>query len=307
MGKLSLYAFHLFLISLLFYFLGLIKLFFNPFLFNELFFYGLILDLIFLLTFFVELGIPMLFFPEKKKFRFNPILMQNLQVSVGMTAYNDEKAVGPSVKQFKELKEVVLVTVIDNNCIDNTALEAKKAGANVVKESVQGYGSACIRALKEARKTGNLICLVEGDMTFSASDLKKLTAYIENADMVLGTRTTAEIIDSDSQITWFMRYGNLFIAKLLQLRFWAKVRLTDVGCTYRIIRPEALDKIIDKLHVKGHYFSPHMILVALENNLKVIEVPVTLKKRVGESKGVGSDSFKGLITGFRMWWMILTK
>jgi glycosyltransferase involved in cell wall biosynthesis len=224
-----------------------------------------------------------------------------------MTAYNDEEAIGPSVKQFKSLKEVVSVTVIDNNCTDNTALNARNAGAVVVKERIQGYGSACIRALKEARKKGNLVCLVEGDMTFSASDLKKLTAYIENADMVVGTRTTAEIIDSDSQVTWFMRYGNLFIAKLLQLRFWGKVRLTDVGCTFRVIRPEALDKIINKLHVRGHYFSPHMILVALENGLKVIEVPVTLKKRVGESKGVGSDSLKGLITGFKMWWMILTE
>jgi len=305
MGKLFLYAFHLFLISLILHFIGLIKLYFAPFLFNEFFFYGLILDLIFLSAFLIDLGLPLIFSPRKEKFRFNPI--SNLQVSVGITAYDEEEAIGPSVKQFKELKEVVSVTVIDNNCTDNTVLEAKKAGANVVKEPIQGYGSACIRALKEARKKGNLICLVEGDMTFSASDLKKLTAYIENTDMVLGTRTTAEIIDSDSQVTWFMRHGNLFIAKLLQLRFWAKVRLTDVGCTYRIIRPEALDKIIDKLHVKGHYFSPHMILVALENDLKVIEVPVTLKKRVGESKGVGSDALKGLITGFKMWWMILTK
>ncbi len=305
MGRLSLYVFHLFLISLVFHFIGLIKIFFQSFSFNEFFLFGLILDLIFLLAVFIDLAIPTIFFPEKKFLKFNPI--KNLQVSVGMTAYNDEQAIGPSVKQFKELKEAVSVTVIDNNCIDNTALEAKKAGADVAKEPVQGYGAACMRALREARKKGNLICLVEGDMTFSASDLKKLTAYIENTDMVLGTRTTAEIVDSDSQVTWFMRYGNLFIAKLLQLRFWDKVRLTDVGCTYRIIRPEALDKIIDKLYVTGHYFSPHMILIALENNLKVIEVPVTLKKRVGESKGVGDDTLKGLITGFKMWWMILTK
>ncbi len=303
MGRLSLYAFHLFLISLILHFFGLIKLFFEPLLFNELFFYGLILDFIFLSALIIDLAVPTVFFPSKKPFKFKPI--NNLQISIGMTAYNDEKAIGNSVKQFKELKEVVSVTVIDNNCIDNTASEAVKNGAKVTKEPVQGYGAACMRALKEARKTGNLICLVEGDMTFSASDLKKLTAYIENTDMVLGTRTTAEIIDSDSQVTWFMRYGNLFIAKLLQLRFWDKVRLTDVGCTFRIIRPEALDKIIDKLHVTGHYFSPHMILVALENDLKVIEVPVTLKKRVGESKGVGDDALKGLITGSKMWWMIL--
>jgi hypothetical protein len=61
MGKLSLYAFHLFLFSLLLYFFGLIKLFFVPFLFNEFFFYGLLLDSIFLAAFFVDLGIPTIF------------------------------------------------------------------------------------------------------------------------------------------------------------------------------------------------------------------------------------------------------
>ena len=88
MGKLSLYAFHLFLISLLLYFIGVINLFFQ-FSFNEFFFFGLILDLIFLFAVFIDLGIPTLFFSEKKKFTFNPI--KDLQISVGMTAYNDEK------------------------------------------------------------------------------------------------------------------------------------------------------------------------------------------------------------------------
>lgn len=247
---------------------------------------------------------PTMFSPQKRTLRYEPI--KNPKVSVGMTALNDEEIIGKAVKDFKSLKEVVQVVVIDNNCVDGTAKEARKSGAVVVKEPIQGYGSACIRAMKEARKKGNLICLVEGDGTFSASDLKKLLSYIENCDMVLGTRTTAEIVSQDSQVNnWFLRYGNIFMAKQIQLRFWDKLRLTDVGCTFRIIRPEAFDKIENQLTVKGMNFSPHMILVALKNHLKILEVPVTLRKRVGESKGIGGNAFKAFKTGLAMWKEIL--
>ncbi len=308
MGRILLYGFHFFLAGIFFYILyflafvlTLLKVNFP--LTNNLIFAANIFAFIAFIAVFVDLFIPTIFFPHKKKFKFEPI--KNPQISIGMTAYNDEKAIGRAVKDFKQLKEVEKIIVIDNNCIDNTALEAKKAGAIVVKESTQGYGAACIRALKEARKYGNLICLVEGDCTYSSADLKKLVAYIENVDIVVGTRTTEELVNSDSQVTPFIRYGNLFLSKLIQLRYWDKLRLTDVGTTFRVIRPEALDKIINQLTVTGNSFSPHMILIALKNDLRVIEIPITFKKRIGESKGVGSDIIKGLKTGFEMWALIL--
>jgi glycosyltransferase involved in cell wall biosynthesis len=238
-----------------------------------------------------------------RKLIYDPI--EKPEISVGMTAYNDELSIGGAVRDFKNAENVVKVIVIDNNCTDNTVEEARKAGATVEEETVQGYGAACIRALKEARKYGNIVVLVEGDRTFSSADLKKLYAYIENADMVIGTRTTAEIVSPDSQVNWFMSYGNLFMAKLIQMRYWGKLRLTDVGCTFRMIRPEALDKIMNQLSVVGNHFSLHMILIALKNDLKIIEVPVTLRERVGESKGVGASISKGLLTGFKMLWLIL--
>ena len=41
------------------------------------------------------------------------------------------------------------------------------------------------------------------------------------------------------------------------------------------------------------------------NNLMVIEIPVTLKKRVGESKGVGNNFFKAAATAIDMWKLIM--
>ena len=231
--------------------------------------------------------------------------VENPRVSVGMTAYNDELSIGGAVKDFKKLKEVVNIVVIDNNCVDRTAEEARLAGAKVVKEPVQGYGASCIRALKEARKAGNLVCLVEGDQTYFASDLKKLLSYIENVDMVVGTRTTMEIVAPDSQVTPFIQIGNVFVAKLIQMRFWGKLRLTDVGCTYRLIRPEALDKIIGELKVTGNHFCTDVMISCLRHDFRVIECPIAFKKRVGVSKGVGDDFIKGLSNGLQIIWLVL--
>jgi hypothetical protein len=72
-----------------------------------------------------------------------------------------------------------------------------------------------------------------------------------------------------------------------------------------LIRPEALDKIIGSLSSTKNTFSPHMILQALKHGLKVIEVPVTFRKRGGKSKGVGSSYKKGFVTGILMWKEIL--
>lgn len=241
-------------------------------------------------------------FLKKERIRVEPIAGK--KVSVGMTAYNDEVSIGNAVSDFIKEPAVSKVTVIDNNCTDRTRERAENAGAAVVVETKQGYGYACMRALEEAAKTGDIIVLVEGDETFSAGDLKKMLPYLENCDMVIGTRTTRELNDPDSQMDWLMILGNIFVAKLLQTRFWG-TRLTDVGCTYRVIKKEGYEKIKAQLNVGGMHFLPHMVIQAVKSGLKVIEVPITFRKRAGESKGVGSKKLRAVSVGFKMVLLIL--
>jgi len=313
MGRLLLYSFALFLAGLFFYGLffleWLVRLAGFPLFSTEPFLR--IANTFFLVSL---LGVLIAFSlahaaKKPRRLRFEPV--KNPRISVGMLAYNDELSIGGAVRGFKELPEIISIAVVDNNSVDNTASEAKKAGARVVHESVQGYGAACIRALKEAladakKNKANLVCLVEGDQTYFPTDIRKLLSYIENVDMVLGTRTTREIIASDSQITTFILYGNIFIAKLLQLRFWGTYRITDVGIGFALIRPEALEKILPELTVTANYFSPHMLITALKHGLGLIECPIAFKKRVGKSKGVGSSISKGLTNGIHMIWLVLT-
>jgi glycosyltransferase involved in cell wall biosynthesis len=243
--------------------------------------------------------------------KYNPMYAPS--VCVALTAYNDEISIGDAVTDFRGQPVVKKVIVVDNNSVDRTSKRALEAGALVMKEEKQGYGYACMRGLREALKFTdcNIIALCEGDMTFNAYDLRKQVPYLDNADMVIGTRTTQELLAKNSQLDLFYVWGNLFLAKLIQIKFidikcLGRVRLTDVGCTYRIIRREALQKIINMLSVGSDHFSPHMIIVALKNNLKVVEIPITFKKRVGVSKGAGGSKKKAVKVGLSMLKHILT-
>jgi glycosyltransferase involved in cell wall biosynthesis len=240
-------------------------------------------------------------------------VIPNHNIVVAMTAYNDEASIADAVSEFKSQPDVREVVVVDNNSSDRTAELASNAGARVVHETSQGYGYACMRGLKESiqDREANVVVLVEGDMTFAGRDISKLIPYLDNVDMVVGTRTTQELVAEDSQMDWFFVWGNLFLAKMIQVKFfdvrhWGRVRLTDVGCTFRAIRTEALVKIIDKLDVGGHHFSPHMMMVAMSEGMKLVEIPVTFRKRWGASKGAGANKKIGFLVGLRMMWHILS-
>jgi hypothetical protein len=239
--------------------------------------------------------------------------LKSTRMAVGIVAYNEAGAIGESVRTFRDQPGVVAVLVVDNNSSDGTGDIAEAAGARVVVERKQGYGHACIRALWECAQIADadVVVLTEGDGTFTASDIPKFGAYIGQADMVVGTRVISSLVEDGSQMDYFFTWGNMAVGTLLRFRFWhpqflGAASISDVGCTYRAIRKEALIKILPDLWVGENYFSPHMLLAALYRGLSLIEIPVTLRRRIGVSKGAGRSFWPGLQVGLIMIWHILT-
>jgi membrane protein implicated in regulation of membrane protease activity len=243
----------------------------------------------------------------------NPRAPSRPKVVVALTAYNDAVATAQDVKDFRRQPDVVKVLVIDNNSSDNTAELAAAAGATVIRETRQGYGYACIRGLSEGLRVpdADVIVLCEGDGSFVADDIAKFLAYANDADLVVGNRVVRGLVDHDSQMDHFFIWGNMAVAMLLRLRFWdgrhlGPAGLTDVGCTFRAIRRPALERILPDLVVGGSHFSPHMILVAMSRDLSVIEIPIRLRRRIGQSKGASQSMRKGLVVGIAMIWHIMS-
>lgn len=228
-------------------------------------------------------------------------MYNNKKISVVFPAYNEEENIVTAIEDFFETGVIDEIIVVDNNSSDSTAEKVSQTKATLVKEKKQGYGYALQKGLRKA--TGDFIILSEPDGTFMGKDVFKLLSYADDFKFVLGTRTTRELIWEGANMDYFLRLGNIVMAKLLALLFHGP-SLSDCGCTTRLIHKDALEVFRTKLTVGGSHFLPEMVILALLNKLSIIEIPINYRKRVGVSKITGS--LKGsIITGLKMFSLIL--
>jgi glycosyltransferase involved in cell wall biosynthesis len=268
----------------------------------------------------------LIFIFRSKHYKTDPALhylqfddISNPKMCVAIPSYNEGETIGQVVTDYKNQKFVESVIVIDNDSSDNTVEIAKQHGATVIKKNQnKGFSHSFVLGLKESLKTdANIVVVTEADGTYSGGDLSKLLPYLENSDMVSGSRQTQILTEKGNQNSRFLVWGNIFLAKLIQLKHFSQdhlsvVNLTDVGCIFMIIKRDALLKIIDQLSEMDTEKSTWNIslrlyttLLIIENDLRLIEVPVTFKKRIGKSK-IGTGKNLGTIKmGLIFLWVIL--
>jgi glycosyltransferase involved in cell wall biosynthesis len=196
------------------------------------------------------------------------------------------------------------VLVVDNNAQAGTAEEVAKTAARVVREPEQGYGHATRRGLLEA--AGDLVVLAEPDGTFLPGDIHKLLVYSDECDVVFGTRTTREFIWDGANMDWLLRWGNWAVAKLIEVSMNTS-HLSDVGCTYRLLRREMARYVAEEMRVGGSHAGVEIMLLTIASEARFIEIPLNYLPRVGQSSvtgrrlvaiGVGAQMIK-LVLAFR--------
>jgi glycosyltransferase involved in cell wall biosynthesis len=201
------------------------------------------------------------------------------------------------------------ILVINNNAVQGTSEQVSAAVGQVngdtvvreIREPLQGYGHAIQRGLREAR--GDYIVVSEPDGTFLGRDTFKLLAYVDDFDVVYGSRTARTFIWRGANMGAWLRWGNWGVAKMMEFLF-NSTNLTDVGCTMRLIRRDALASLDHEFTVGGSAFGPEMMLLSLLHGLRVIQVPVNYLPRIGESSVTG-DTRKAIMLGFSMIGLVL--
>lgn len=212
-------------------------------------------------------------------------MLKGKKISLILPAFNESENIGQALDSFKKLNFIDEIIVVDNNSTDNTEDIARKKGAKVFKEKNQGYGFALRRGLTEA--SGDYIILSEPDGTFVPSDSKKLLAHINDYDMVTGTRTDSAFITRGANMGYFLRFGNIAVAKLIQLLYKTS-SLSDCGCTFRVLRRSLVKKLLPKFTVGGQHFLAELVVLTSLSGEKILEIPVRYQKRIGRSKITGS-------------------
>ncbi|GAB4133763.1 MAG: glycosyltransferase family 2 protein [Thermogutta sp.] len=209
------------------------------------------------------------------------------RVTVVIPAYNEEKSL-PLV--LEALPQVGRVIVVNNASSDNTAAVAASHGATVVDEPRRGYGSACMRgltAVQESIEAGqqppSVVVFLDADYSDHPELLPDLVMPILHgtADFVLGSRLQG--LREPGAMPIVSVLGNRLACFLMQLLF--KARYTDLG-PFRAMEYTALSRL--GMSDRSFGWTIEMQIKGVRAGLRILEIPVPYRRRVGCSKISGT-------------------
>lgn len=217
-------------------------------------------------------------------------------IAVVIPAYNEAAAIGAVVCAIP-VGLPNTVVVVDNGSTDDTAARAAEAGARVVSEPRRGYGQACLAGL--AVVDADVIVFLDGDFSDYPDEMPALVRPIVDgeADLVIGSRTRG--ISERGALLPQQRFGNALATGLIRLLFG--IAYSDLG-PFRAISAQALRRL--DMRDTNYGWTVEMQVKAARLKLDIDEVPVSYRRRIGQSKVSGT--FSGTIrAGYKIIWTIL--
>jgi glycosyltransferase involved in cell wall biosynthesis len=197
-------------------------------------------------------------------------------------AVDEEEAIGLVIAEIPpSVQEIV---VVDNGSHDRTAEVARDAGARVVSEPRRGYGRACLAGIAAADRPDILVFL-DGDRSDYPAQLEDVVAPIleDRADMVIGSRNLGR--RQAGAHPWHAVLGTKVCVAFMNAT--ARSRATDLG-PFRAITAEALRGL--GMSDPTYGWTVEMQIKAARAGLRVVEVPVDYRPRIGRSKVSGTVS-----------------
>ncbi len=205
------------------------------------------------------------------------------KISVIIPAFNEEESL-PHVLSDLPRDRLHQIIVVDNNSTDRTSEVARANGAAVVFERRRGYGRACLTGM-DALDDPDIVVFLDGDYSDYPEEIDLLLEPIlaGEADFVVGSRMTLK--ESRKALLPQARYGNQLAVFLIRLFFG--YRFTDLG-PFRAIRYESLQAI--GMQDKDFGWTVEMQIKTVQKGLRIREVPVRYRIRIGVSKITGTVS-----------------
>ncbi len=202
------------------------------------------------------------------------------RIVVVMPALDEEEGVAAVVREVPRLVDEVIV--VDNGSRDRTAAAAREAGATVVSEPRRGYGSACLAGIAAAA-SADVIVFLDADRSDYPAQLVDVVRPIldRRADLVIGSRTLGR--SEAGSHPWHAVLGTRVCVALMNLLTGSGA--TDLG-PFRAITADALRRL--DMRDRTYGWTVEMQVQAARRGLRVVEVPVDYRPRLGRSKVSGT-------------------
>ncbi len=216
-------------------------------------------------------------------------------VSVIIPAFNEETAVYSMVTAIQKVLQKKKISneiiVVDDGSQDNTANEARRAGAKVVRHlKNRGYGAALKTGIRCA---GNdIIVIIDADGTYPAETVPELLEKLRSADMVVGARVGREV-----NIPFLRRPAKYFLKCLAS--YITGERIPDLNSGLRAFRRQCIEQYFPILSDRFSFTTTYTVAL-LCDGYKIEYVPIDYYKRRGKSKIVPGDFFAFLTLVLRL-------
>ncbi len=233
------------------------------------------------------------------------------KIGVSVPAYNEEKLIGRTIEEMPDF--VDRIYVVDDASTDKTSdvvREIIKRDRRVEltrHEKNRGVGGAIVSGWKRGLEEGmDVLAVMAGDNQMDPAYLPKLLDPIVEgrADIAKGTRFHGE---HWKEMPWIRIFGTFLLNVLNKIAsgYW---NVNDPQNGYVAISAETLKKLdLDSLH-RGYAFENDVLIKANVAGLRVINVPVRIRYRVGEVSKLkilrfASSTSKFLLKSFlwRVW------
>lgn len=213
----------------------------------------------------------------------NITLKSVAKIAIVFPALNECEAVG---KILDEVKNVMTdydfdLVVVDGHSTDGTDKIAKKHGAIVLYQPGKGYGDALKTGFLYAKNKLNseILVMLDADLTYDPKDIPKLVRPIMDGDaeLVIGNRFAGM---QEGAMPAVNQIGNKAISTLANMSLG--IGISDTQSGMRAFKAELLDEV--NLMAVGMPFALEMLAKARSVNSRMLELPISYRPRVGETK-----------------------
>jgi glycosyltransferase involved in cell wall biosynthesis len=213
------------------------------------------------------------------------------EIAVILPCYNEDAAIGKTVRDFRAALPTAKIYVYDNNSRDQTAAVAREAGAIVRTELRQGKGNVMRRMFADVE--ADIYVLADGDDTYDASVAPALIRKLveEGLDIVTGRRVHTEAAAYRAGHV----FGNKMLTGLTAMMF--NVKLGDTLSGYRVMSRRFVKSF--PFTAEGFGIETELTVHAVRLLMPMAEVDTAYKERPAGSVSKLStyrDGFKILFT-----------